>query len=67
MLIDTKADKVYFNEVNPLPGGLYSHNWNKAGMNNVDLVSRLVELAVERHVEKKSLETVFSTNYLSQF
>ena len=67
MLIDTKADKVYFNEVNPLPGGLYSHNWNKAGMNNVDLVSGLVELAVERHVEKKSLETVFSTNYLSQF
>ncbi len=67
MLIDTKTEKVYFNEVNPLPGGLYSHNWNKAGINNVELVSRLVDLAVERFTEKKSLETVFKTNYLSQF
>ncbi len=67
MLIDTKTEKVYFNEVNPLPGGLYSHNWNKAGINNIELVSRLVDLAVERFTEKKSLETVFKTNYLSQF
>ena len=67
MLIDTKADKVYFNEVNPLPGGLYSHNWNKAGINNIELVTRLIDLAVELHTTKKSIETVFSTNYLSQF
>ena len=67
MLIDTKTNKVYFNEANPLPGGLYSHNWNKAGMNNVDLVSRLVELAIERKAERDSVETVFKTSYLSQF
>jgi D-alanine-D-alanine ligase len=67
MLIDTKTEKVYFNEVNPLPGGLYSHNWNKAGINNIELVSRLVDLAIEKYTEKKSLETVFKTNYLSQF
>ena len=27
MLIDSKKGEVYFNEINPLPGGLYAHNW----------------------------------------
>lgn len=49
LLIDSKTKKVYFNEVNPLPGGLYAHNWAKAGVSGVDLVQKLVVLAKERH------------------
>ncbi|MBI2588816.1 D-alanine--D-alanine ligase [Candidatus Saccharibacteria bacterium] len=67
MLIDTKAGKVYFNEVNPLPGGLYAHNWRQAGISNVDLVSKLIELAEERWATKQKLTTSFNTNYLKQF
>lgn len=67
MLIDSKAEKVYFNEVNPMPGGLYSHNWNKAGLSNVDLVARLVDLAEENWHLRQKLNTTFSTNYLKQF
>ena len=67
MLIDSKTSKVYFNEVNPLPGGLYAHNWNKAGVSSVELVIRLVALAKERHASKQSLATSFTTNYLQQF
>ncbi|MGH7237163.1 MAG: hypothetical protein ACREGF_01365, partial [Candidatus Saccharimonadales bacterium] len=67
MLIDSKARKVYFNEVNPLPGGLYSHNWNKAGISNVELVQKLIALAKDRHAERESLTTTFKTNYLKQF
>lgn len=67
MLIDSKTSKVYFNEVNPLPGGLYAHNWNKAGVSNVELVSKLIGYATERHAAKQSLATSFSTNYLKQF
>ncbi|HVX58207.1 MAG TPA: D-alanine--D-alanine ligase family protein [Candidatus Saccharimonadales bacterium] len=67
MLIDSKAGKVYFNEVNPLPGGLYAHNWAKAGISNVDLVGRLVDLAEERFAARQKLATTFSTNYLKQF
>src|SRR6266404_2070717 len=67
MLIDTKARKVYFNEVNPLPGGLYAHNWAKAGISNVDLVLKLIDLAQERWNERQKLTTSFSTNYLKQF
>lgn len=67
MLIDSKAKKIYFNEVNPLPGGLYAHNWNKAGISNVELVEKLVGYAKERAAFRNDLATSFSTNYLQQF
>jgi D-alanine-D-alanine ligase len=67
MLVDTKARIAYFNEVNPLPGSLYAHNWARAGVSNVELVTRLVDLAFERHATKQALTTSFTTNYLQQF
>lgn len=67
MLIDSKTKKVYFNEVNPLPGDLYAHNWNRAGVSNVELVQKLVGFAKERHTQRQGLTTTFSTNYLQQF
>lgn len=67
MLIDSKTGKVYFNEVNPLPGGLYSHNWRKAGISSVELVTKLVDYAQSRWEEKQKIATSFSTNYLKQF
>ncbi len=67
MLIDSKTNKVYFNEINPLPGDLYAHNWNQAGVSNVELVQKLVDFAKERYEQRQSLTTTFSTNYLKQF
>lgn len=67
MLIDSKSGQVFFNEVNPLPGSLYAHNWAKAGVSNVELVSKLIGLAEERASVRQKLNTVFSTNFLQQF
>lgn len=67
MLIDTKAGVVYFNEVNPLPGDLYRHNWREAGISTVELVTKLVNLADQKWQAKQKLTTSFSTNYLKQF
>jgi D-alanine-D-alanine ligase len=67
MLIDTKAKQVFFNEVNPLPGSLYAHNWAKAGVSNVRLVTTLIELAIDRFAKKQAITTSFSTSYLQQF
>ena len=67
LLIDEKAGIVYFNEINPLPGSLYSHNWRASGVSNVDLVTKLVALAEERWNAKQKLTTTFSTNFLKQF
>lgn len=67
MLIDSKTQQVYFNEVNPLPGSLYAHNWAKAGVSGVRLVEQLVDFALERHQHRNELTTVFATSYLQQF
>lgn len=67
MLIDSKSNEVYFNEVNPLPGSLSAHNWSRAGISNIELVQKLIELAKERHQQRNSLTRVFNTNYLQQF
>lgn len=67
MLVDAKAKKVFFNEVNPLPGSLYAHNWQRKGISNVELVTRLVELAEARWHERQTVTTTFATNFLKQF
>ncbi len=67
MLIDSKTNKVYFNEINPMPGSLYSHNFQKAGISNVLLVEKLLQLARERFKARSSVVTTFKTNYLKQF
>jgi D-alanine-D-alanine ligase len=67
ILIDTKKGEVYFNEVNPLPGGLYAHNWAKAGISNVELVTRLIDFAEQRWQKQQKMNTTFTTNYLKQF
>ncbi len=67
MLIDKKTGQIYFNEVNPLPGSLYAHNWNRAGISNVELVQKLVAYAKDRHSRRQALNTTFSTNFLQQF
>lgn len=67
MLIDSKTETVYFNELNPLPGSLYAHNWRQKGIANIELVTRLVELAEERFRSRQALTTSFATSFLKQF
>ncbi len=67
MLINGKTKELFFNEINPMPGSLYSHNWNKAGVSNVQLVTKLVEYAEARFRDQQKMATAFTTNYLKQF
>lgn len=67
LLIDAKTGEVYFNEVNPLPGGLYAHNWRLAGISNVELVKKLIIYAQQRYNNRQKINTAFSTSYLKQF
>jgi D-alanine-D-alanine ligase len=67
MLIDSKTEQVYFNEINPLPGDLYRHNWRMAGISSIELVEKLITYAEDAFAANKKYETIFSTNYLKQF
>lgn len=65
-LIDSKKQQIYVNEINTLPGSLYHHNWRAAGVSAVELVDRLIELALERYRQKQSLTATFASSILDQ-
>jgi D-alanine-D-alanine ligase len=67
LLIDSKSKDIYFNEINPLPGSLFAHNWKTVGISNVELVEKLIGYANQRYQQKQKINTTFSTNFLKQF
>ncbi len=65
-LIDNRSQKVYLNEINTLPGSLYHHNWRKAGVSGVELVTKLVSLAEERFAVQQKITYTFHSDILSK-
>ncbi len=64
-LCDMKTKKVYVNEINPLPGTLYHHLWEKSGLPLGELLAKLVAFAEERHAEKGGILSSFASNILA--
>jgi D-alanine-D-alanine ligase len=56
-LMDPKNGKLYLNEINTMPGftsiSMYPKMWAASGLEYPKLIDRLIELALERHKEKK--------------
>jgi D-alanine-D-alanine ligase len=56
----TDGGEVLINEINSLPGftriSMYPKLWQAAGMTYSELVTRLIELAVERHEARQALK-----------
>jgi len=56
-LMDSKTGKLYVNEINTMPGftaiSMYPKLWAATGLAYADLITQLIELALERHGEKK--------------
>jgi D-alanine-D-alanine ligase len=54
--------RIYLNEVNTLPGftsiSMYPKLWEATGIGYKELITRLIELALERHAEKS--RTIYS-------
>ncbi|MGN6095171.1 MAG: D-alanine--D-alanine ligase family protein [Bosea sp. (in: a-proteobacteria)] len=59
--LDRKSGEFYFNEINTLPGftaiSMYPKMMEASGMAYRDLITRLIELALERHAERAALKT----------
>lgn len=64
-LINGKTNKVYMNEVNTLPGSLYVHNWKQSGFSALELVTKLIDLALERHQSREKLVFSFHSDILN--
>jgi D-alanine-D-alanine ligase len=59
--VDKDSGAVYINEINTIPGftaiSMYPKMWEASGLNFQSLISRLLDLAVERHASRKRLKT----------
>ncbi|HOZ36303.1 MAG TPA: D-alanine--D-alanine ligase family protein [bacterium] len=64
-LYDKTAKSFYANEINTLPGTLYSHLWEKSGVNLKELLSELIRLAEERYKIKRRLILNFDSDILN--
>ena len=56
-LLDRETGGVYLNEVNTLPGftpiSMYPKLWEASGISYPELIDRLIQLALERHEDKR--------------
>jgi D-alanine-D-alanine ligase len=59
--LDRKTNDLYVNEVNTLPGftavSMYPKMWEASGLPSGELVTRLIELAIERRDGRRALAT----------
>ena len=64
-MIDGETDRVYFNEINTIPGSLAFYLWEPTGVPFAALAERLVDVALRRHREANARVRSFSVNLLS--
>ena len=64
-MIDEEEDKLYFNEINPIPGSLSFYLWEPVGVPYKELLDRMIQLALKRTRVEESLTFTFDTNILA--
>ena len=65
-LVETATDKVYFNEINTLPGSLAFYLWEASQIPFDDLVTRVVTIALEHHQTRRATQFAFTANLLQR-
>jgi D-alanine-D-alanine ligase len=59
--LDRKSSALYVNEVNTIPGftaiSMYPKMWEASGVSQKELISRLIDLAIERRADRRKLKT----------
>ncbi len=63
-MIDRDTDRVYVNEINPIPGSLAFYLWETLGKPYAELLDDMVNLALKREREERSVLTSFDSNIL---
>ena len=67
MLIDTKAKKVYANEINAIPGSLAFYLWDAKDKNYTSLLDDMVSIAIKDYKKRESKTHSFNSNILQGF
>lgn len=64
-MIDSDTNKLYFNEINTIPGSLSFYLWEPVGLKYKDMLTKLIELALKRARRDSELTFTFDTNILA--
>ena len=65
-MINDDTGKVYFNEINTIPGSFSFYLWEPTGIGFQELTTRMIELALERHRMSNGRIRSYDVNLLSQ-
>lgn len=63
-MIDEDTGKLYFNEINTIPGSLAFYLWEPIGVSYKELLDRMIQLALKRVRIEERLTFTFDTNIL---
>ena len=63
-LIEREREKIYFNEINTLPGSLAFYLWEADGVPFDELVTRVVHMALDQHRIRRATQFAFDANLL---
>ena len=66
-MYNEKKNQIIILEVNTIPGSLSFYLWEPKGINFKDLLTKLIDLGLERHEDAKRNTTSFPTNILEHF
>lgn len=64
-MIDEENGKLYFNEINTIPGSLSFYLWEPVGIPYKELLDRMIDLCLKRARTEESLTFTFDTNILN--
>jgi D-alanine-D-alanine ligase len=64
-LINQTTGQFYVNEVNTLPGTIYSHLWKESGIPTRELVVKLIGYALDKHQANQEINTIFVSNVIN--
>ncbi|MCR4695145.1 MAG: D-alanine--D-alanine ligase [Pseudobutyrivibrio sp.] len=64
-MIDEDNGKLYFNEINTIPGSLAFYLWEPVGVPYKELLDRMIQLALKRERQENNLTFTFDTNILN--
>lgn len=64
-MIDADTDKLYYNEINTIPGSLAFYLWEPLGLSYKELLDRLIQLAMKKARTDAELTFTFDTNILN--
>lgn len=64
-MIDEESGKLYFNEINTIPGSLSFYLWEPVGVPYKELLSRMIDLCLKRARREEGLTFTFDTNILN--